>query len=108
MINSAYYPGELRRLSQEIARKRRGKLTCGVLLLQDNAIAHTLRVVMAAATECGFEILPHSTYFTDMAPSDSYLFPKSKPHLRGTQYGSNKGVIEIVNEYLEDQENDFY
>ena len=43
-INGAYYAGELRRLRQEIARKRRGKLTRGVLLLQDNAPAHTHKV----------------------------------------------------------------
>ena len=35
-----------------------------------------------------------------MAPSDLFLFPKFKPHLRGTQYGSNKGIIEAVNWYL--------
>ena len=35
-INGAYYAGELRRLRQEIARKRRGILTPGVLLMQDN------------------------------------------------------------------------
>ena len=33
-------------------------------------------------------------------PSDFYLFPKLKSHLRGTQYGSNEGIIEAVNEYL--------
>ena len=32
IINGAYYAGELRRLHQEIARKGREKLTCGVLL----------------------------------------------------------------------------
>ena len=31
-IKGAYYVGELRRLCQEIARKRQGKLTHGVLL----------------------------------------------------------------------------
>ena len=51
-------------------KKSRGKLTCGVLLLQDNAPAHTSQGVMTAATECGFEILPHSPYFPAMAPSD--------------------------------------
>ena len=51
-INGAYYAGGLRRLRQEIARKRRGKFTCGVLLLQDNVPAHTLQVPMTAATEC--------------------------------------------------------
>ena len=36
-INGAYYAGEMRQLRQEIARKRLGKLTRGVLLLQENA-----------------------------------------------------------------------
>ena len=39
-INGAYYAGKLRRLRQEIARKRRGKLNGGVLLLQKNAHAY--------------------------------------------------------------------
>ena len=40
-INGAYNAGELRQLCQEIARNRRGKLTCSILLLQVNAPAHT-------------------------------------------------------------------
>ena len=102
-INGEYYAGKLRRLRQEIARKRRGKLTHSVLLLQDNAPAHTSQVAMAAATECELQFLPHPQYSPDMAPSDSYLFPKLKSHLHGTQYGSNDGVIEAVNENLGDQ-----
>ena len=86
----------------------RGKLTCGVLLLQDNTPAHTSQVAMTAATECGFEILPHPSYSPDKAPSDFYLFPKLQSHLRVAQFGSNEGVIEAVNEYLGDQENAFF
>ena len=107
-INGAYYASKLKRPRQENARKRRGKLTCGVLLLQDNAPAHMSQVAMTAATECGFKILLHPPYSPDMAPSDFYLFPKLKFHLRSTLYGSNEGVIEAVNEYLGDQENAFY
>ena len=59
MTNGAYYAGELRRLRQEIARKRQGKLTRGVLLFQDIAHVNTSQVAMTAATECGFESLPH-------------------------------------------------
>ena len=73
-INGAYYAAELRRLR----RKRRVKLTRCVLLLQDNAPAHTSQVAMTAATECGFEVLPHPSYSPDMVPSDFYLFPKLK------------------------------
>ena len=43
MINHAYYAEELSQLHQEIVKKRKGKLTRGVLLLQDNAPAHTSR-----------------------------------------------------------------
>lgn len=73
--------------------------------MQDNAPAHTLQVAMTAATECGFEVLPHPPYSLDMTLSDFYLFPKLKSNLRGAQFGSNEGVIEAVNEYLE---KDFY
>ena len=103
-MNGAYYAGELRRLRQEITRKRREKLTCGVLLLQDNAPAHMSQVAMTAATICGFEKLPHPPYSPDMAPYD----PKLKSYVRGTQYRSNEGVIEAVYEYLGDQEKAFY
>ena len=44
-------------------------------------------------------MVPNPPYSPDMVPSDFYLFPKLKSHLRGTQFGSND---------LEDQEKDFY
>ena len=43
-----------------------------------------------------------------MAPSDFYLFPKLIYNLRSTQYASNEGVKEAVNEYLGDQEKAYY
>ena len=48
-------------------KKRRGKLTRGVLLLQDIALAHMSQVAMAAATKCGFEVFPYPPYFPDLA-----------------------------------------
>ena len=86
----------------------RGKLTRGVLLLQDNAPVNTSQVAMTAATECGFEIIPHPSYSPDKAPSDFYPFSELQSHLRVAQFGSNEGVIEAVNEYLGDQENAFF
>ena len=73
------------------------ELTSSVLLLQDNAPAHTSQVVMTSATESGFEILPHPPYSPVIAPSDFYPFPKLKSHLHGIQYGSNEIDIEAVN-----------
>ena len=93
----AYYTGKLKWLCQESARKGQGKLTRCVPLLQDNAPAHTSQVAIISATECGCELLPHAPYYTDMASSDFYLFPKLKSYLRGSHYGSNEGLIEAVN-----------
>ena len=99
-INDAYYAEELRRLRHEIVRKRRGKLTRSILLLQDNALAHTSQSVIAAVPECGFEVLPHPLYSPDLAPSEFCLFPKLKTNLRGRNFGSNEGVIDAVNECI--------
>ena len=49
-INGAYYAGDLRLLRQEMARKRRGKLTRGVLLLQNNAPSNTSQVALNLGT----------------------------------------------------------
>jgi hypothetical protein len=62
---------------------------------------------MAAATDCGFEILPHPQYSSDIPPSDYYLFPKLKTKLRGKRFGSNEGVMETVNGVFEDQNREF-
>ena len=63
---------------------------------------------MTAGTECRFEVLPHPPYSPDMAPSELYLLPKLKSNLCGTLFGSEEGITGTVNEYLEDQEKDFY
>ena len=47
MVSGEYYANELTRLRQGIAGKRRGKLTRGVLL-QDNDPAHASYVAMTA------------------------------------------------------------
>ena len=74
MMNGAYYAEEPRWLPQEIVKKRRGKLNRGVLLLQDNAPAHTSEIAMAAATKCSFVVVPHPPYMysSDLAHSVCY------------------------------------
>ena len=92
-------------------KKRRGKLTQSVLLLQDNAPAHTSQAAMAAATKCSFEVLPelpYPPYSPDLASSGFYLFPNLKTNFHGRNFGNNEGVIYAVDEYLGDQEEGFY
>jgi len=85
-VTGAYYASELRKLLEALKSKRRGKLQHGVLLLHDNAGAHTSAVATSAAAECGYELLPHPPYSPDLTPSDFCLFPLPKEHLSGTHF----------------------
>ena len=78
MIHGAYYAEELRQLHQDFVKKRRGNLTPGVPLLQDNAPACTSQVAMAATTKCSIKILPYPPHSPDLAPSDFCPFPNPK------------------------------
>jgi len=77
-VTGAYYAVELRKLHEALKSKRRGKLRRGVILLHDNAPAHTSAVATSAATECGYELVPHPPYSPGLAPSDFCLFPLLK------------------------------
>ena len=57
-LTGPYYVDELRKLSEALKNQHRGKLRRGVLLLHDNAPAHTSTVATSAAAECGNELLP--------------------------------------------------
>ena len=109
MINGAYimqknWGGCIRRLWG----RGGGKLTRGVLLLQDNAPAHTSQVAMGCCDWMRLRSPSSSPIFSRFSPSDFYLFPKLKTNLRGRNFRSNEGVIDAVNEYLGDQDEDFY
>ena len=72
-----------------------------------NAPAYTSQVAMAAvpnAASRSFLIL----CILQIKPLWTYLFPNLKTNLRGMNFGSNEGVIDAVDEYLEDQEEGFY
>jgi len=107
-VTGAYYANELRELHEALKSKRRGKLRRGVFVLHDNAPAHTAGVVTSVAAEYGYELLPHPPYSPDLAPSDFYLFPLLKEHLRGRQYASDNDITQSVEDFLEVQDELFY
>jgi len=98
----------LQKLRQAIKEKRRGKLSRGILFHQDNAPAHTSHVAMATIHECGYELLPHPPYSPDLAPSDFHLFRHLKDFLRGKQFCNDSEVIAEINQWFEDQPDDFF
>ena len=73
IINGVHYANLLDQLRTGFREKRRGKLSKGVLLQQDNARVHTRKVAMDAVERIGYELIPHPAYSPDLAPSDFFL-----------------------------------
>jgi histone-lysine N-methyltransferase SETMAR len=92
-INAAAYQETLKRLKEAIWRKRPGLLTKGLgVLLHDNARPHSAAATMNLLNSWGWEILPHPPYSPDCALSDFHLYSKTKKHVRGQCFHSNKDV----------------
>ena len=95
-ITVAYYANLLDQLRTAIREKRRGKLSKGILLQQDNARVHTCKIAMDAVERNGYELIPHPAYSLDLAPSDYFLFPNLKKDIRGRHFRSNEEVVAAV------------
>ena len=103
-----YYANLLDQLRTAIREKRRGKLSKGVLLQQDNARVHTCKVAMDAVERNGYELIPHPAYSPDLAPSDFFLFPNLKKDIRGLHFRSDKEVVTAVEEWVNGKDPDFF
>ena len=91
-----------------IKSKRRGLLSTGVLLQQDNARPHTARSTVATIQNLSFECLPHPTYLPDLAPSDFHVFGQLKAVMGGKSFRSDEEVQQAVHEWLRSQPKDFF
>lgn len=79
-----------------------------MLLLNDNALAHTLKIAEIAIRDCGFEETSHPPYSPDLAPSYFYLFRLLKKHLHGRRFSDDDELKTISEQYLEGVGKDFY
>ena len=107
-ITGVYYANLLDQLRTAIREKRRGKLSKGVLLQQDNARVQTCKVAMDAVERNGYELIPHPAYSPDLAPSDFFLFPNLKKDIRRLHFRSDEEVVTAVEEWVNGKDHDFY
>ena len=102
------YANLLDQLRTAIREKRRGKLSKGVLLQQDNARVPICKVAMGAVERNGYELIPHPAYSPDLAPSDFFLFPNLKKDIRGLHFRSDEEVVTAVEEWVNGKDPDFF
>ena len=91
-VNSQRYIEALANLRNSIRRRRRGKLSSGILLHHDNAPAHRSAATRQVISQHGFEVLPHPPFSPDLAPCDLYLFPQIKKMIKGHRF---EGIDEL-------------
>jgi histone-lysine N-methyltransferase SETMAR len=85
-ITAKYYSAFVDKLKQHLVSKCRGKLSKGILFLQDNAAAYKAVITCQKLANLHIEVLKHPVYSPDLAPSDYYIFP----NLMGRKFSSNK------------------
>ena len=107
-IIGVYYANLLDHLKTAIREKRRGKLSKGVLLQQENARVHTCKVAMDAVERNGYELIAHPVYSPDLPPSDFFLFPNLKKDIRGCHFRSDEEVMTTVEEWVNAKDPDFF
>ncbi|GFX66910.1 uncharacterized protein TNCV_999491 [Trichonephila clavipes] len=73
-INSGAYCGNLLKIRRTLQNKRHGILSKNVLLLHHNIKPHTSRTTRELIESFGWEVLDHTPYSSDLAPSDFLLF----------------------------------
>nr|XP_060623585.1 histone-lysine N-methyltransferase SETMAR-like isoform X2 [Anolis sagrei ordinatus] len=107
-INARYYIELLDQLKAALQAKRRGKLSKGILFLQDNASAHTAQETMAKLVELGFQLVDHPPDSPDLAPSDYHLFPNLKKHIQGTKFHIISDAMAATDDWFEAQPKSFF
>ena len=104
-ITSEEYCALLGQLRESIRRKRPQLWHMNgdwrtFLLHHDNATPHTATITLASLGENHMDMVPHPPYSPDLAPSDYFLFPEIKSHLRGIAYRNIDQVQAAANEVM--------
>jgi [histone H3]-lysine36 N-dimethyltransferase SETMAR len=107
-ITGQYYSDLLTRFDAVLKEKRPRLQRKKLLFHQDNAPAHSSRIVASKLTELRYELVRHPPYSPDLAPSDFFLLPNLKKSLAGKRFASNEEVIAATHTYFADFETSYF
>ena len=79
-----------------------------ILLLHDNARPHTAHTAIDAPETLKFEVLSHTPYSPDLAPSDFHLFPHLKRDFKWTHFTSDDEVKQAVTSWIKQRTPEFF
>ena len=109
-VNAEFYCSVLRRLREDIRRKRPSLWRDGNWVLHhDNAPAHNALRTREFLTQTGTIVAPHPPYSPDLAPCDFFLFLKLKMSLKGRRFNTIEEIQSESQAVLNTvQESDFH
>jgi hypothetical protein len=70
--------------------------------------------ILVSSTQCcssqggHYEVLKHQAYSTDLSPSDCYLFPNIKKHLKGRKFPSIEEATLVADRWIAAQPTEFF
>ncbi|GFR57520.1 transposase [Elysia marginata] len=105
-INSERYVSTLRALKGRLRRVLQDKVKD--VIQHDNARPHTSRQTQCALQQLELPTIPHPPYSPDLAPSDFFLFPLLKKHLKGNHYETNAEIEADVCSWCRSQTPEFF
>ena len=80
---------------------KNGRKAAAVLFHEDNAPPHQAARFHQFFDDNNFEVVPHSPYSPDLAPSDFRLFPTLKETLRGRTFSSCSALATAIFQWSE-------
>ena len=105
-VNSVRYNETIKNLRRRECRVRGS--TSRILLLHDNARPHTARARIDVLKTLKSEVLSHSPYSPDLAPSDFHFFPHLKRDLKGTRFTSDDEAKQAVMSWIKQSTPEFF
>jgi hypothetical protein len=92
-VNSGFYCEVLRRLRENV-RRRRPELWREQtwLLHHDKAPSHTSVFTQQFLAKNKMTVIPHPPHSPDLTPSDIFLFPKMKLKLKGRRFDTTDEI----------------
>ncbi|EZA54736.1 Histone-lysine N-methyltransferase SETMAR [Ooceraea biroi] len=80
----------------------------GVVFHQDNARPHVSLTIRQKLLEFGWDVLPHSPYSPDIAPSDFHLFRSLQNSLSGKNFNSLIDIKNHLEEFFAEKPKKFW
>ena len=105
---TGYYTSLVDKLKAKLEEKRPHLQKNKILFHQDNAPSYTSAVAVAKIHELRLELLVHSPYSPDLAPSDCFLFPHVKIAFGKQRFSSNEEAITFVNNFFAEKNAEYY